>query len=1097
MYDEYVKQIQKAVSLRNWAFRFRFLLIGIGSLIAISAASLVGTKGLVTNAEAIGVTYLYGEPLNYRCSAFMGTVSYEFSAEGSGLWSPEQPRIPGHYRLRGKSSNNFGSSYYGPEQPFTIVPKPISLAPAESEITYGDSPTMALDTPLVAGDYLDSHYLFDFGDKTQTNWNITPKTSSVAIHNAQGEDVTSYYTLSSKTVLVGIRKRSLSIQTQGASKFYDGTPLSQSAYSIVSGNLVPGDHLAVSRQTFRTDVGSSSNDLGFSVSNEQGEDMSNHYAIQVLSSALTVTPTPLSFSGEDFTYIYDGTSHLPALTSLHFQGDSAQLAGGEIHYAFLNQSDHIRVGNYADTFAATILKGGVDITPNFSIHYAFGTTHITSRPVQISCGSVVKTYDGQLTQNLNYSITGGSLAAKDEVKISDGTAKIEAGEYANELRFDIADRQSGVSFLDCYETDLVKGQISITKRGLKVSLTPAEYVYDGLPHHNAYAITSGSLAKGNKLVEKNNPSFSDVGTFDNPDFSLGIVDADGNDVSPNYDFALLGIDKAMKITARGLKVQLNSRSKLYDGAPISSSFKEGEAAYTLIAGELAANEYIDFAYQNDPIEAGTTPISSTFIIRHQSGSAPDKTVDRDVTGNYTIELTTANFTIAKRTLILTTLDTSHTYDRDSNIQREDPVYSLSGDGLVSGQTLMGVKITCDALDVGTYAYDVDLSALQILDPQQQDKSANYEVTLLNSGHLSITPRDFKVTMTAEAKTYDGTAQTFLGHSATGLLEGDYLGFENAAVLTHVAEGKKENNPTKVQVFTSSGQEVTSNYNLVSLTSAKVSIAKRPITLTSEGAIKVYDGQPVGATNVTVSSGSLAPGDVLSVTNLASTSATNVADSGKNTFEYSLHNANGENVLGDYDVTVSYGIIAITPKPLSIKTADISQAYTGYQQSASFWVDGVSTTSWPAYLEAGEDLPEPYRLSMNVYPNSTLRYSGSRPFSGWWYLWTTDGSGAHYDNFSVSITYGTFAVTKRSLTLRSLGGSKHYDGTAFPNTVWIAAGSLADTDTISYGTVQPLVAVCSNATNPIGEVTITNSNAGGEAATESYDLKYMYGLVTIY
>src|SRR5574344_355056 len=261
MYDEYVKQIQKAVSFRNWAFRFRFLLIGIGSFIAISAASLVGTKGLVTNAEAIGATYVYGEPLNYRCNAFMGTASYEFSTEGSNLWSAEQPRIPGHYRLRGKSSNNFGSSYYGPEQPFVIVPKPISLAPAESEITYGDSPTLALDVPLVTGDSLDSSYLFDYGDKTQDSWSITPKVSSVSIHNAKGEDVTSYYGHSPKTLPVAIRKRSITIQTQGASKTYDGTPLSQSSYSVTSGNLVPGDHLSISRQVSQTEAGSSSNDL--------------------------------------------------------------------------------------------------------------------------------------------------------------------------------------------------------------------------------------------------------------------------------------------------------------------------------------------------------------------------------------------------------------------------------------------------------------------------------------------------------------------------------------------------------------------------------------------------------------------------------------------------------------------------------------------------------------------------------------------------------------------------------------------------------------------------------------------------------------------
>lgn len=1097
MYDEYVSKIKKAVAVRNKIYRFRILLITATATTLIATASLVSTRGVVTDAATLSLTYTYGDPLVYHSAAFLGEVEYEFSPLQEEKWSSEQPRLPGHYRMRSKSANNFSSYYYGKEQVFEIVPKPIVATAKEDSLLYGETASLDLSDQLVAGDTLLPTYTFDYGDKSKAEWNVTPLLSSLSIQSSSGSDVTSCYSVQVTSKLMPISKRALTIKTSSASKTYDGTALTSSEYEVLSGSLAEGDHLQVSHKTAQISSGSNVNHLAFQILGPDASDRTSHYAITEQAGTLEIAKKKLSLQSADHTATYDGTNKAPTLDDIALADNTSLIDGESISYEFTCPETMIAAGTYASSFKATIKSGEEDVTDNYDITYTFGTITINKRSLTLQADSAQKTYDGDSLTTASYRISEGSLAATDEIVDVKASPFTAAGDYDNQLTLDIVNKTSQKSCLSSYDLTNKPGAVSIAKRDVDLALQPVDIVYDGLPHQNPYQIATGSLAKGDQLRITTNPSFTDAGTYDNNDFAADILTSEGSSNLANYNLSISGKSQAMKIAKRSLSLQLAPQGKKYDGTPISATLDPSAERYHIVTGTLAENEYLSFAYLNDPVNKGVYPIESEVTVYHQVGATPDQGKDKVVTGNYELSIVKDNYTIDARALIITTLDTTHVYDRVSELEKTTSFYAVSGDGLAKGQKISALDIRCEGINVGSYPYVIDKSSLKISDATDNDVTSNYSVTFVNTGMRTITPRDFKVTMLDEEKTYSGKAMEFSKHQATNLLSGDYLTFSGLTSLTHVSEGTKANLPTSVSVFTSAGSDVTSNYHLASLVGSSVHVIPRKITLTSQSVIKTFDGYPIGNTTVEVGSTPLAEGDTLTISALASLSATNVSDSGPNSFTFAITNANGEHVESDYDVTSVYGTLTIYPTPLSVKTASTSREYDGNNNAVSVDTPSVSTSSYPAYLTAGESLPDTYNLELMLIPNFVAYTVGS--YSDWTYTFqitSTRDPNIRSDNFLLSVDFGEYVVTAREITIQSLGGSKRYEqGESFPTTTWISSGSLAEGDTITYGAVTPLSERCSNAPNPIGAVTITNKR--GDVVTSSYNIKYIYGQVSIY
>jgi len=1095
MYDEYVKRIESLVQVRNTLFRFRYLLLAIVSSVLISATALISTKGLVQDVGFLETSYVYGDPLYYASKAFLSTAEFEFRSADSEEWSAVEPCKVGSYVMRSRAKNSFHSHYYGKEQAFKITPRPLSLAPKEKEMLYGESCHPAFSAPLVLGDTIVDSYLFNYGNQEEEIWKVSPKADSIRFQNVAGEDVTNCYQITLKEKDVRILPRDITISTPSDQKIYDGIPLENKNYSLVMGSLLDGDDLILTKAAIQLEAGNCLNSEEFKVIRKDGLDMSRHYRVDLQAGTLAVSRRPLAFTSPDKSFVYDGKEKPFTQTEIAFDSASLQPANGEtILYTLTSESAMLKAGNYSNSFNVKIMSGENDVTQNYDIAYHFGTTSITKRPISIRSASSEHLYDEEDYNDPHYSITAGSLAPKDTIEGYESANVKDAGTYKNNFRFKIADQTTHEDFTSCYDISQTSGSLLIKKIDLAVEIIPANVTYDGLPHHNDYRISSGALTAYDSFKILADPSSTNAGVYDNDLFDLDIIGKDGLSNLRNYNLTISGRSKALTIAKRPLSLHSLNQSGKYDGTSISSHYTEKTVFYQLDSGTLAPNEYLTYKQKNDPVQAGEEAIISHVSIYHQLGEKANDGDDLLVTNNYAISLSEGNFSIAKRSLIITTLDTTHPYNRSTALS-ESKFYALSGDGLAAGDTLKNLAISCSGTAVGEYTYDIDDASLSIQNAADEEVKTSYDVTYVNTGKLTITARDFSVTMKDSSRVYDGTAFSSSASEASGLLEGDFLSFEGLASVTHVNEGKVENKPSNIKVLMNDGTDVSKNYHLKSLSAGKIHIDPRPIILTSDSLLKTFDGYAFGKSSVTIGGDKLADGDTLSVTNSASESIKNVRESGANTFNYTITNAAGEDVTSDYDVTTNFGSLNILPCRLELKILELSKIYDGQAILISGGQANVTATSTPVYLASG-NLPDTYSLKAILYANTELLLANT--YNNPWtksYTISSTRDAVDIGNFLISWLDNDVKISQRPLLIESLGGRMPYNDSPFPDTVWIASGSLADGDSIAYANVEPLKEKGEKQNNPIGVPTITNSE--GRDVTSSYIITYTYGQVTIY
>ena len=193
LYEKYLKKVNRLANILKLIRQYRVLITVVISVAMASATSFMAVQGVVYDGiDSLG-DVIYGEGLNYEAKAVFGDVSYEYAdASRPDEWFSEEPLVPGKYLVRGVSESTFGTPRYGKAQEYSIVPKNITVNVVESEILYGDTPTVSAD--LVYGDsiFCDKYTYEDISQKTT---NIQAIIDSVVINDENGNDITHYYSI--------------------------------------------------------------------------------------------------------------------------------------------------------------------------------------------------------------------------------------------------------------------------------------------------------------------------------------------------------------------------------------------------------------------------------------------------------------------------------------------------------------------------------------------------------------------------------------------------------------------------------------------------------------------------------------------------------------------------------------------------------------------------------------------------------------------------------------------------------------------------------------------------------------------------------------
>ena len=463
--------------------------------------------------------------------------------------------------------------------------------------------------------------------------------------------------------------------------------------------------------------------------------------------------------------------------------------------------------------------------------------------------------------------------------------------------------------LDASQLELTvnNGTLTVAKRNITISAKPVTSEYTGSAiNATEYVITSGSLVEGDtvKSVEYTGGPVN-VGTGTSTPSAAVIVDANGNDVTANYNITYSGAEVTVSKYSGEVVITAKDATKPYDGSALTAS-------NDVTVSGLLGSDTVDATVSGEatvPGKDGTAKIGD-YVIKNAAGEK--------VNDNYAnIKLVDGKLSVTKRDITVTTGSDSKAYDKTALTTKADD-YSITSGSLVSGQKLT-LALSGTQTEPGSSKNTVKEGSLKISDEQGRDYTAYYNVTI-KEGTLEVTGVkviEISIKATSAKKVYDGTELTANSYDViSGELEsGDTLVVEYSGSITNA--GTTANKIVKVTAKDANGKDVTAKYK-ISTQDGTLEITKAPLTVTAKSAEKVYDGKALTANTCEVK-GSLAKGHKISAT--VTGSQTQIGSSKNKASNVKIVDANGNDVTSNYEITYVEGTLTVKAANAKPKTGD--------------------------------------------------------------------------------------------------------------------------------------------------------------------------------
>lgn len=446
----------------------------------------------------------------------------------------------------------------------------ISAKPVTSE--YTGSAVDATDSEITSGSLVDGDTIqsveYTGGPVNVGTGASTP--CNAVIVDANGVDVTAYYNITYSAAEVTVNKYSgeVVITAKDATKPYDGSALTASTSDVTFSGLLGSDTVdvtAVSGEATVPGKDGIAKITDYVIKNAAGEKINDNYAnIKLVDGKLTVTKRDITVTTGSATKAFDKT----ALTTKadDYSITSGSLVSGQKLTLTLSgtQTDP---GSSKNTVKEGSLKisdeQGRDYTAYYNVTIKEGTLEVTGVKVieiSIKATSAKKVYDGtELTAN-SYDVVSGALESGDTLVVEYSGSITNAGTVANKIVKVTAKDANGKDVTAKYKISTQDGTLEITKAPLTVTAKSAEKVYDGKALTANTCEVKGSLAKGHKISATVTGSQTQIGSSKNKASNVKIVDANGNDVTSNYEITY--VDGTLTVKAANAKPKTGDDSNM-------------------------------------------------------------------------------------------------------------------------------------------------------------------------------------------------------------------------------------------------------------------------------------------------------------------------------------------------------------------------------------------------------------------------------------------------------------------------------------------------------------------------------------------------------
>ena len=594
------------------------------------------------------------------------------------------------------------------------------------------------------------------------------------VRDADGNDVTAQFNITTKNGTLNITKRPASIRSSDAWKEYDGKPLTD--HTTASTNFVEGEGAFVSVTGSQTLVGTSDNTFTYTLKDgtkAENYDISTEFGtLEVKNRTEKYKVTVEANSGSK---MYDGQPMtVKGFDNLIYvvEDNIYTVSGLKAEKTITNVSESGEV----EITGTPVVKDidGNDVTAQFTVEMKNGNAAITPRKVTLTSDSAEREYNGKpLTNHLVFIEEDGFIDGEGAGYHVTGSQTL-VGSSDNTFTYTLHDGTKAEN----YDITTAFGKLTVTDRSeenkykITVKGNSGEKKYDGQSMTVSGFETLTFEVEGNTYTvegltaEKTGKNVGDSGEVEVTGTPI-VKDAGGNDVTAQFNVETK--NGTLTINPRLITLTSQPATKEYDGTPLMNptvvveedGFAAGEGAtYSNFASQTRVGEkYNSFLY---------TLNENTFE------------------ENYLIQLKLHKLTVTDRTQkfeITVVGNSAHmTYDGTPLTVSGFRTLTFTENGQTF--TVEGLSAEKSITNV-TESGEVPITGTAVVkDAEGIDVTAQFTVHTV-PGTLTITPRVVTMTSATAEKAYDGTplthaivtASAYSAESGTGFVSGEGASYD--------------------------------------------------------------------------------------------------------------------------------------------------------------------------------------------------------------------------------------------------------------------------------------------------------------------------------
>ena len=397
------------------------------------------------------------------------------------------------------------------------------------------------------------------------------------------------------------------------------------------------------------------------------------------------------------------------------------------------------------------------------------------------------------------------------------------------------------------------------------------------------------------------------------------------------------------------------------------------------------------------------------------------------------------------------------------------------EGLIPGDRMTNVKYTAEGSQ--QEGYRVRVAELRVLNASGVDVTACYYLEMEN-GSFTMIPRPITVTATSFEKVYDAVCWD----TATAEITSGTLVFEDRLSVSFgefpIEAGTYPIEPL-CSILDGEGKDISDCYS-ITVQSGELTVHRRPITVNTGSAEKVYDDKPLTNPEWSVLGGEPVPGHTLSG---YTTGIRTNQGSSNNMANLWVTDENGNDVSANYSFIVEAGKLTVHPIVLRLGSKSYDRVY-----------DGEAKWGEEGWLISGSVLSGHYITHRsNVWPTDAGTYENTLDVS----VYNSAGEDVTVRGYKIEVECGTLIIRQRPITVTSGSAEKLYDGAPLICKEWgLTAGTMPN----NYTGEDIRTAMFTGAQTEVGsspnEFSVLITDRWGKETTHNYQITYVYGTLTV-